>query len=86
MSDNQWQQMVMDSLERIENKLDQKVSKDTCALRHQGPGKIRDWLAIVISILTLLGFLYVGFSVFNKLDNYQIQQTNIDTKGLIHHG
>jgi len=57
-----WQTMVVDSLKRIEKKLDSKVDNKVCSLKHSKAQEFKTWLSIILSIVALIGIVYTSFS------------------------
>lgn len=81
MATNEWQQMVMDSLQRIESKLDTKVSKEVCLYKHDGKSvsDFKNWLSIILSMISLIGFLYLGIKFIEE-------PVIADKQGVVDHG
>jgi hypothetical protein len=63
--DDKWQEMVIDSLNRIEKKLDSKVDEKVCQIKHSRAKGVQTWLSIILSSIALLGMLYTGIKILD---------------------
>lgn len=73
-----WQTLIVDSLDRIESKLDTKVNNDYCALMHSKAKSVQLWLSIIMSGCALIGIIYTASSL---VDNRPEQDKVVMTDG-----
>lgn len=73
-----WQTLIVDSLDRIESKLDTKVNNDYCRLMHSKAKSVQLWLSIIMSGCALIGIIYTASSF---VDNRPEQDKVVMTDG-----
>ena len=61
-----WQTMVVNSLQRIERKLDNKVDNTYCKLMHSKAKSVSIWISMLVSVCTLIGMIYIASSYINE--------------------
>lgn len=61
--------MVLRSLDRIEKTLDKKVDSNICQMRHSKTKDFQTWLSILLSMLALFGVIYSGIKYIEQPHN-----------------